>query len=161
MDSFDILLFLHIAAVIVALGATFSYPFLQGFAERKGVAATRLVFQAVERIEKFLVFPGGALVFIFGLGLIMTSEAPNDYRKEMPAWLTIAIVWYLVTYAAAYFVQRKQIRRAIAVLEGVPDSPDLPAAYVPIGKRIQMVAGLIGVSILGIALLMVLGPSGS
>lgn len=161
MDSFDILLFLHIAAVIVALGATFSYPFLQGFAERKGVAATRLILQAVERIEKLLVFPGGALVFIFGLGLIMTSKAPNDYRKHMPVWLTIAIVWYLVAYAGAYFVQRRQIRRAIAVLEGVPDSTELPAAYGPIGKRIQMVAGLIGVSIVGIALLMVLGPAGS
>lgn len=161
MDSFDVLLFLHIAAVIVALGATFSYPFLQGFAERRGVAATRLIFQAVERVEKLLVFPGGALVFIFGLGLIATSKAPDDYKKKMPVWLTIAVVWYLVTYAAAYFVQRKQIRRAIALLEGLPDSPSLPAAYAPLGKRIQMVSGLIGASIVGIALLMVLGPAGA
>ncbi len=160
MDTFDVLLFLHIAAVIVALGATFSYPFLQGFAERRGVAATRLIFQAVERVEKILVFPGGALVFIFGLGLIMTSKAP-DYRKEMPAWLTIAMAWYLVTYAAAYFVQLKQIQRVIALLDGLPDSPSLPAGYAPLGKRIQMVSGLISASIVGITLLMVLRPAGS
>ncbi len=161
MDTFDILLFLHVAAAIVALGATFSYPFLQGFAERRGVAATRLVFEAIERIEKLLVFPGGALVFIFGLGLIMTSKAPEDYKKEMPIWLTVAIAWYLVTYAVAFFVQRRQIMQAVAVLEGLPDSPELPAAYQPIGKRIQVVAGLLGVSIVGITLLMVLGPAGS
>jgi len=147
--------------VIVAFGATFSYPFLQGYAERKGVAVTRFVFEAVEHIEKLLVFPSGALVFILGALLVMTSKAPNDYRKHMPVWLTIAIAWYLIAYAAGFFIQRRQLRQAVILLEATPDSPELPAAYRPLGKRIQMMAGLLGVSIVGITLLMVLGPAGS
>lgn len=158
MDSSDILIFLHIAAVVVALGATFSYPFMQAFGEKKGVAATRVVLQAGERLENVLVIPGAILVFVFGLGL--TFDSHLTYKDKMPAWLTIGIAWYLVAFAVAVLVQRRQVKKAIAALEGVPDGPELPAAYKAIGPRIQMVGGLLGLSIVGIAFLMVMGANG-
>jgi hypothetical protein len=51
MESYKLLVFLHVAAVVVGLGITFSFPFLQAAAERSGVAATRFFHEASMRIE--------------------------------------------------------------------------------------------------------------
>lgn len=156
VDSYKLELFLHVIAVIVALGVTFSYPFMQGFAERKGVGPTRFFLEFSERIEKFIVIPGAILVFIFGGLLIGNDNLP--YKDDMPAWLIVSIIWFLGAFAAAFFVQRKNVSNGLKSLEGVPDSAALPADYEAIGKRMQMVGGLLGVSIIAIAFLMVWKP---
>lgn len=156
MNSYKLELFLHVITVVVALGVTFSYPFMQGFAERKGVGPTRFFLEFAERLEKFVVIPGAILLFIFGGLLISNSELP--YKDNMPVWLTVSIVWFLVAFAVAFFVQRKNVSNALKSLEGVPDGTALPAAYEPIGKRMQMVGGLLGVSIIAIAFLMIWKP---
>lgn len=158
MTSYKIELFLHVIFVVVALGVTFAYPFMQGFAERKGVGPTRFFLEFSERVERFLVIPGTILLFIFGGLLISNGNTPNQYKDDMPAWLMVSIVWFLAAFAAAFFVQRKNVSNAIKSLEGVPDSAALPTAYEPIGKRIQMVGGLLGVSVIAIAFLMVWKP---
>lgn len=156
MNSIRIELFLHVISVIIALGLTFSYPFLQAFGERSGVAATRFALRFILRMETYVVTPGAIALFIFGGLLIGNSNLP--YRDDMPAWLTISVVWFLVAFAVAFFVQRRVVKQAILVLANIPDSPDLPADYVPLGKRMQMVGGLLGLSIIGIAFLMVWKP---
>ncbi len=158
MTAYKIQLVLHVAAVVVALGSTFSFPFLQAFGERQGVAATRLVLKATHQIENLLVIPGAVLVFVLGLGLIFDTNGPNRYKDDMPAWLTVSLVWYILTFATAVLVQRRQISAAIGTLEGVADGPELPAAYKPLSTRIQALGGLLGLSVIGIAALMLWKP---
>ena len=158
MESYRIQLFLHIAAAIVAFGATFSYPFLQGFAERQGTGATRFALRAIQRIEKFLVYPGAILVPLFGIGLIFDDQ--TGYSDDFPVWLMIAIAWYVLAFGTAVTVQRNNLKKGLEALEGAPDNAPLPEAYVPIGKRMQMVGGLLGISVIGIAFLMVWGGEG-
>ncbi|MCC7363064.1 MAG: DUF2269 family protein [Dehalococcoidia bacterium] len=161
MDTYRIFLFLHILAVVLGLGVTFAYPFLQATAERSGTAATLFAHRAILRIETVLVYPGAALTFLFGLALMF-----NDYNSwageasEIPMWLNIAMLWFIVAFAVAIFYQRRNIQAAIGALEAAPAGPTLPDAYIPIGKRIQMVGGLLGLSIIAIAFLMVWGREG-
>ena len=103
MASFRILLFLHIASVI-ALGATFAYPFIQALAERQGAGVTRFALQAIKRTNMYFVHPAMVLIFVFGLGLIFSDQ--TGYKDDMPVWLTIAIVWYLAAVGIAVFVLR-------------------------------------------------------
>lgn len=156
MDSIKIELFLHIIAVIIALGITFTYPFLQAFGERAGVAPTRFALRFILRMETWVVTPGAVLLFIFGGMLVGNSNLP--YKDDMKAWLIIAIVWFLVAFAVAFFVQRRTLKQAIRLLDGVADGPDLPSDYIAVSKRLQMVGGLLGLSIVGIAFLMVWKP---
>ena len=161
MDTYRILLFLHILAVVLGLGVTFAYPFLQSAAERSGVAATRFALQAIQRIEKFVVYPGAALVFLFGIGLMFSDyNSWGGETSDIPMWLNIAMLWYIVAVAVAVFIQRRHLSAALETLEGAADGPDLPAAYEPLGKRMQMVGGLLGLSVIGIAFLMVWGREG-
>ncbi|HXU23752.1 MAG TPA: DUF2269 family protein [Tepidiformaceae bacterium] len=156
MNSFKAELFLHIIAVIIALGVTFVYPFLQAFAERSGVSATRFMLKFSLHLEKFVVIPGAVLVFIFGGLLIGNDQLP--YKDDMPAWLIAAIIWFVVAFAAAIFIQRRNTHKALKVLEGVPDTAALPDEYEAISKQMQMVGGLLGLSVIGIAFLMVWKP---
>lgn len=156
MTLFKIELFLHVAAVVVALGVTFVYPFLQAFAEKNGVASTRFVLRFTQRLDNMLVFPGAALLFVFGLLLIMNDD--SGFKDDMPVWLTIGIVWFLAAVAMAFFVQRKNVKAGIASLEGVADSAALPAEYLAISKRMQIVGGLFGLSVICITYLMVYKP---
>ena len=158
MNSYKLELFLHVATVIVALGVTFVYPFMQGFAERSGVAATRFMLKFSLYLEKFVVIPGAVLLFIFGGLLIGNSNTPNQYKDNMPAWLTIAIVWFLAALAVAVFVQRRNTKRALASLEGVADDAPLPDAYKSTAMQMQIVGGLLGLSVIAIAFLMVWKP---
>ncbi len=142
--------------MVIGLGVTFVYPFLQGFAERNGVASTRFALQFGRRLERMVVWPCAALIFLFGLGLIFSDH--TGYKDDFPAWLMVAITWYVVAVAVAVFVQDRAVSEAIAALEGVADGPNLPDAYLPIGKRMQIVGGLLGLSVVGILFLMVWKP---
>jgi uncharacterized membrane protein len=155
LASYRILLSLHILAVVVGLGVTFALPFLQAFAERQGVGPTRFVLRFSRRLDKFVVWPGAALVFLFGLGLVFSDQ--TGYKDDMPAWLTISIVWYLAAVALAIFVLRPTVDKALASLESSRDDGPLPAAYQPYSKRIQMLGGILGLSVVGIAIMMVFG----
>ncbi len=70
----------------------------------------------------------------------------------------IAIPWYVATGLVWWFVQRKFADRALNTLRGVPDNAPLPSAYFEFGKKVQMVGGILGVSIIGILFLMVWKP---
>lgn len=158
MTLFKIELFLHVAAVIVALGVTFVYPFLQAFAEKNGVASTRFALRFGERLENIVVIPGAIALFVLGLLMIVNDD--TGFKDEMPLWLTIGITWFLAAFALAMLVQRKNVKAGIKALEGVPDGADLPPDYMAISKRMQIVGGLVGLSIICITFLMVYQPGG-
>jgi putative Mn2+ efflux pump MntP len=151
-------LFIHVAAVVVALGVTFVYPFLQAFSEKNGVAATRFALRFGERLENIVVIPGAILLFI--MGLLMIANGESGFKDDMPVWLTIGIVWFLAAFAVAVFVQRKNVKAGIKTLEGVPDDAALPPEYLAVSKRMQMVGGLLGLSVICITFLMVYQPGG-
>lgn len=156
MDDYKILSFLHIVAIVIGLGVAFVFPFLLGFVERRGVGATRLALQFSRYLENVVIYPGGVLIAIFGIGLIFTDA--TGYKDDMPAWLEIAILWFVAAYAVAFFVQRRQVKDAIASLEGLADGAGFPPAYLALSRRVQMVSGLFILSIIGITFLMVWKP---
>ena len=156
MTSYKILIFLHVTAVIVGLGVTFVYPFLQAFTEKRGVSAVRIGLQFGRYIEDRVVWPGAALVLLFGIGLIFSDQ--TGYKDDMPGWLSAAILIYIVALVVAWFVQRRNVKTALAALDGVPDEAPLPAAYIAAGKKIQMVGGSLGLAIVIIAFLMTYKP---
>lgn len=156
MESYKLLVFLHVAAVVVGLGITFAFPFLQAAAERSGVAATRFMYEAARRVENIVILPATFIILLLGVGLIFDDN--THYKDDFPAWLMAAIPWYIATGLVWWFVARKFADRALATLQGVPDNAPLPAAYYEFGKKVQMVGGILGISILGILCLMIWKP---
>ena len=156
-NTFKLLLVLHVAAVVVALGPTFAFPFLEGIANRKGVGATRFALQFEQRLEMIWIWPGAVLLFLFGMGMILKED---DLREDMPTWLMVGIVWFIAAFLAAVIIQGRNTKQGLSALEGVADDAPLPEAYRAVAKRMQIVGGLLGVSVLGITYLMVWQPGG-
>lgn len=157
MDSFDILLILHFLGVIL-LSGTIALPFMQGLAERTGVQATRFFLQVARRMDMFLVYPGVALIAIAGVGMIFDDQ--TGYKDDFPHWMEGAIAWFVLLAILATFVMPRLARKGYEALERATDDNALPVAYMDVSKRIQMVSGLIGLSVIGIMVLMVLGAEG-
>lgn len=156
MDSFEIQKFLHIAAAIVGLGGPFAIPFAQAMGERKGVGGTRFALELVDRLEKFLIIPGAVIVLLVGVGLIF--EDRTGYSDDFPMWLGISTAWFVIAVGGVLYFRGQSARKAFDLLDGMPDDADLPEDYRPLGRRMQMVVGLLLLSIVGIALLMVWRP---
>lgn len=156
MESYKLLKFLHIAIVIIAFGSTFAMPFIQGFAERQSVRYARFAQQFFQRLEKMVIIPGAVLVFIFGLGLYFNDQ--TNYNDDNPAWLSISMAWFIVAFLVGLFIQRKNVDEALRALDNAPDDGPLPEGYTKAARKEQIVGGLLGLSIIGIAFLMVWKP---
>jgi uncharacterized membrane protein len=152
-----IVLFLHIASAIVGLGGVFVLPFLQAYAERGGVGQTRFMLRFMRRLENFVILPGAILVFVFGLGALFSDD---ELRDDIPTWLDIAMGWFVLVVAGWFVLQRRTENQALASLDRSPDSAALPAGYRKLSGRMQMWMGVFGLSIVGIAFLMVYQPGG-
>lgn len=155
MNSYNLLLSLHVIAVIIAFGVPFAWPFLQAAAERQGTGTTRFALNLIKRVDRMITIPGAVLIALVGIGLIFEIDADED----MPAWLELSIVLFVITFAAAIAVQHRTLLQAIRVLEPVPDDAPLPEAYTPLGKRMQMVGGMLGLAIIVITFLMTWKPA--
>jgi len=156
VDSYKLQLFLHIAVVVVGLGVTFVYPFLQGWTERRGVGATRLGLEFSEHLEKLVVLPGALLILLFGTGLIFEDE--TGYKDDFPMWLVVSIAWFVGCLILALAVQRPTVRQALNALHGIPDDGDFPPAYMAASKKMQLVGGFLGFSAIALTFLMVWKP---
>lgn len=156
MEGYRAEVFLHVIFVIVGLGGIFVTPMLQAVAERHSTGATRFYLAYVRRMLRIFVLPGAVIVFIVG-GMLMSSDHFYGH-DDPPAWLVAAIIWFVVAAVLGGIALRSTLRAAGAALEGVADSAPLPEAYRPLGVRLQVIFGLLGVSIIGIAFLMVQQP---
>ncbi|MEO6398476.1 MAG: DUF2269 family protein, partial [Tepidiformaceae bacterium] len=108
------------------------------------------------RIQKLLIIPGSVVLILFGVGLIFSDA--TGYKDDFPTWLMAAITIFVIVIVVDAAVQQRQVRQAMATLEGVSDGAELPAAYRALGKRIQMLGGIEGLAVVVIIFLMTYKP---
>lgn len=72
---FDLVKFLHVAAVVTAWGVTFAYPVLQRAAERQDPRAVPYFWRTATRIGMVIIAPGAFLILATGIVLVIDSPA--------------------------------------------------------------------------------------
>ncbi len=149
-------LFLHVGAVVVALGATFTLPLLQLFAEQNGVAATKFMLRFSARAYRILVIPGALVVLAFGVALVLAND--RGYREEMPAWLAGCTMWFILALAATFHYQPAAVREGLHALDEVRVGDQLPAGYGQAALRLRLVEGFLAFSTLAITFVMFWKP---
>ena len=101
-SAYEVVLALHIMAVVVAFGVTFAYPIMFAVAARHGAAQPAALHRVEYTIERWLIIPGLAVVVIAGIFLASDGDL----------WSEFFVQWGL----AAVIV--------IGALVGVGDDPD-------------------------------------
>jgi uncharacterized membrane protein len=69
VQFYEVVLALHILAVVIAFGATFAYPVLLGTITKADTRALPALYRALHAISQRVIMPGLALIVIFGIYL--------------------------------------------------------------------------------------------
>ncbi len=96
---YDVMVFLHVTAVVVALGGTFAYPFFQAVVERVSPRSVPAMFRAMHTASRYLVTPG--LFVVLAAGIYLTIERWDFGYLFVTVGLAIIVV--LLGLGVAFF----------------------------------------------------------
>ncbi len=102
---YDVVLFVHITAAVVAFGATFAYPFFQIGVERMAPRSVPAMLHAMHRASRYLVTPGVFVVLASGIYLTVDGW---DFRQRFVI-VGVAIIAVLMILGATFF-DRQEVR---------------------------------------------------
>jgi hypothetical protein len=143
---YDLVLFVHITAVVVALGPTFAYPFFQAVVERRSPRSVPAMLHAMHTSSRYLVTPG--LLVVVASGIYLTVDGWGFGQRFVIVGLAIIIV--LIILGATFF--DRQEARLIELSERDLDAADageaeLSEEYWAVSKRFARVGMLASVLI--------------
>ena len=85
VEFYEVVLALHILAVVIAFGATFAYPVLLGVVAKADTRALPALYRALHAISQRVIMPGVAAIVIFGIYL----------ASHLHLWSTFFVQWGL------------------------------------------------------------------
>jgi hypothetical protein len=80
---YEVVLALHIIAVVFAFGATFAYPVLLGAVTKADPRALPALYRALHAISRRVIMPGVAAIVVFGIYL----------ASHLHLWDTFFVQW--------------------------------------------------------------------
>jgi uncharacterized membrane protein len=113
MSWYELLLFLHIVAVIVWLGAGVLIDLLSIQAERAGDSETlKRVADDADRLGFTLFMPSALATLVFGI--LLTIEGPWGLDQ---LWIVLGLAGFLATFLVGLFVMKPGGERILAIVE--------------------------------------------
>ena len=148
MEAWQVFKYVHILAVITAVGANLTYAFWLARADRD---ATRLVFviESIQRLDRRVANPAYIVAFIAGAAIVLTGP----YSFGTP-WIATAIVLYVLVAVLGITLYGPAVRRQLELASAAPESADYGAA----ARRSQLLGLLVTGAVLVIVALMVFKP---
>lgn len=139
ITGYSVGLFIHILAVVLAFGPTFGYGILFSVLPNyPGTAPAMLA--GVEKVSKYLVYPGTLVVLAAGIYLI--ADGPWDGDES---WITVGWIAIVALLGLQHAFFRPQTAKARALAErdlerGGPPSEE----FMAIAKRLGTVGPIAG-----------------
>ncbi len=154
---FEVVLAVHIMAIVVAFGATFAYPVLLGVISKSDSRALPALYQALHAISIRVIGPGLAVVVICGLYLANKLDVWSEFFVQ---WgIGVAIV---IGAVEGMFLSRNEkllVEVADRDLAAGGDGPFKPSAeHDVLVRRIGGVGALMDLLVLLTILFMVIKP---
>src|SRR5215218_3127228 len=128
---YDIVLSIHVMAIVAAFGVWFAYPLLVA----RGDAAAH---RAQVRVARTVVTPAGTLALL--AGVYMASD--RSYWSEV--WVSVPLLILLLGITSAYFAPRQE---RLAELAEAGGGPEYTALATQVARVAFAAAGLVVVAI--------------
>ncbi|MBJ7329763.1 MAG: DUF2269 family protein [Solirubrobacteraceae bacterium] len=154
MELYDVVVFIHVSAIIVAFGVTFAYPVIGAFVTRNDPKALPVLHRAQAQVGK-TVISGGMLVALIA-GIYLASDA--DLWSEV--WVTIPFIILIILggLGGMFFGPQETKAAELAERDLAAGTGELSAEYQAVASRIAQVGLLTNVLILVAAFFMVVKP---
>jgi uncharacterized membrane protein len=157
VSAYDVVLGIHIMAVVVAFGATFAYPIMFVVAARHDPRGIPLLHRIEYTTERWLVNPG--LLVVLAAGIYLASEG-HHWKEFFVQWGLAAVVVIGAALGAVMIPTAKRAEelaaRDLAAAAGGPvsASPEYLAAV----RRLTVVGSLLSLLVLVTILFMAIKP---
>lgn len=133
LTFFDVVLSLHVMAVVIAFGTTFAYPAFMPWARRNHPTAMPVIHELSDRLGKYVMSP--AMVVVLACGIYLASDA--DVWSE--SWVSVPLVILVIIggLGGMFFApnERKLGQLARRDLEG---GGELSAEYDDLFRRVAV-----------------------
>ena len=134
---YNVVLWVHIVAFLIAFGPTYGYGIFMAAAAKAGPAAQIEAVKAMAKWDRVAITIGAIVLLVSGH--YMTAEL-WDFGDFFVNWGNIVIL-VLLGFTHAYFVPRE--KRVIALLEGGQEEEAQA-----VGQKLAMVGALMGVLVI-------------
>jgi hypothetical protein len=156
-SAYDIVLAIHVMAVVVAFGVTFAYPIMFAVTARHGPRSLPLVHRIEYTIERFLINPGLALVLVAGIFLASDGHQWSEFFVQ---WGIGAVI---VIGALTGSVMIPTAKRAAQIAErditaAGPGDLEMSDEYQALARRLATVGSLLSALVLITILFMATKP---
>ena len=159
---YDVSVAIHVMATIVAFGPLFAFPFFISVTERRDLLSLPVVLRAVNRTERAIVVPVGALVGL--TGVYQAIDGPYTFDGDV--WMTAGFVLYLLVFGLLVLVVEPMRAQAADEADRILDEAEDDAEHLPLSAayraRMRLPNALmpaIGIVILFVVYLMEVKPA--
>jgi len=154
VTGYNLGLFFHVLAVVLAFGPTFGYGFFVAVAESSAPGSVPAVLRGVQKVDRFLVQPG--LIVVLLAGIYMLAKADISAGES---WISAGFVAIIALFGLSHGFFRPQTAKALELAERDLASGDtLSAEYSAISKRLENVGKLAGLIVVITIFLMTVKP---
>ncbi|MFI4991768.1 MAG: DUF2269 family protein [Solirubrobacterales bacterium] len=157
MTFYDVVLAVHIMAVVVAFGVTFAYPIIFTVGARSDPRSLPVLHRISYTVERMLVNPGLALVLIAGIYLASKGHHWSEFFVQwgLGAVVVIGGVVGVVMIPASKRAQELAERDIAASGEG---PIEMSVEYQAVVRRLSTVGSLLSLLVLVTILFMAIKP---
>jgi uncharacterized membrane protein len=146
LQFYDVVLAIHVMAVVIAFGATFAYPAFVPWARRAHPAAMPAIHDIRDRVGRYVMSPGMGVVLVAGIYLASKADAWSK------AWVTVPLVILVIIGGlGGMFFTPNERRLGELARRDLARGGELSAEYDALLSRVQAVglatAGLVLVAI--------------
>lgn len=143
---YDVVLFLHVAAIVVAFGVTFTYPVVLPWLQRNHPRAMATAHQTQSRIGSRIIGPFGTLALLTGIYM----AADRDLFSE--TWVTVPMTILIIILIAGgtFFLPRE--RELVQIARRDLDAGDALSAEYAAKARVLAIGGAASALLVLIAL---------
>ena len=139
VQFYDVVKWLHVAAVVVGLGATFSYGVFTAVAAKSAPRSMPGIIAGIQSVDRLLVIPG--ILVIFATGLYMTIDL-WDFGYFFITWGILAVIVLFVMGMAVFGPNEEKAR--VAAEQDVERAGSGPVEFGPEFNRLNGLLGKAG-----------------
>jgi uncharacterized membrane protein len=154
VTGYNVGLFIHVLAVVLAFGPTFGYGFFIGFADTRAPAAVPAVNRAVNLCNFFLVTP--AMIVLLAAGIYLLAKGDISASES---WVTVGFVAIIVLFGVVHGFFVPRTRKAIELSErDLAAGGELSDDYRRVSAQMARVGQLAGLIVAATIFFMVVKP---
>jgi hypothetical protein len=156
-SAYDVVLGVHILAVVIAFGVTFAYPIIFAVGARQDPRSLPLLHRIELTTERILV--NGGLVLVLGAGIFLASDG-HHWSEFFVQWGIAAVV---VVGAIVGAVMIPATKRAIELAErDIATAGDgevvMSADYQALVRRLNVVGSALSALVIATVFIMAIKP---